>query len=130
MDALLPQGNDVEIRRLRLQESLDKSKIRNLEGQVLQKKVKKPLSWTYDFPTSVGWYFFYGYRFTPNWGEKPTFYLARVREAQFSNPKRFLYTTGSHGIYKTEGAFGLWTPAILPDPPELPAHPAVKKKKM
>lgn len=73
-------------------------------------------SWSKDWPTESGFYWFYGWCFRA-WGGKrerpPKMHFVRVR--RIANGIALI--TDGHFLYKEEGAEGCWTPARLPEPP-------------
>jgi len=68
--------------------------------------------WTDDWPTEVGWYWFYGTRF----GERES-ELCLVEACQASNA--LMYITHGHFLYKGKSCVGKWQKAVLPTLPEL-----------
>jgi hypothetical protein len=81
-------------------------------------------SWSDIWPTEVGTYWFYGWRFgdksheadrfSPKFIDKPELCLVDVHKII----NGYMYTTHGHMLYKAEGAKGVWQKAILPELPK------------
>jgi hypothetical protein len=69
--------------------------------------------WSYDWPTEPGWYWFYGWCFRSR-GYPAKMHLVRVRKIA----NGVAHVTDGHFLWRGEGAYGMWTEAVLPDPPE------------
>lgn len=73
-------------------------------------------SWTPEWPTKPGSYWFYGYRFCRfDEADKPELCFVQVR---MSGNKKPMYVTHGHFMYKEGGASGLWQKAVLPELPK------------
>ena len=80
------------------------------------------MTWTTEWPTAPGWYWFYGWAYgkiVVGEPEPPRLEAAQVHMAgPFS--KRFLMTIRSGAfMYKSEGAIGMWCPMMMPELPDL-----------
>lgn len=71
--------------------------------------------WSKTWPTKPGLYWFYGYEFRHEAGEKPNFYLVEVAMSGNHIP---MYVTKGHFMYASEGTQGSWRKAELPEPPK------------
>lgn len=71
-------------------------------------------SWTREWPTKEGIYWFYGYDFGKRDNAKPKHVLIEVHNGGNS----LVIVGGGHFWYKSEGADGWFMPAILPEPPK------------
>ena len=70
--------------------------------------------WTIVWPTKSGLYWFYGWCWRDR-DDAPKMHLVRV--AKTSNS--VAYIANGHFLYKEEGGYGKWSPAVLPKPPVL-----------
>jgi hypothetical protein len=72
--------------------------------------------WTEEWPTTPGWYWFWGQCFRSWKGDEwsPNLYSVVVRRC--SNGLAFV--TNGHFMYQEEGAEGLWLLTVLPELPE------------
>jgi len=68
------------------------------------------MSWTSEWPTETGYYWFHGWCFRDRNYEART-YLVRVRHTSNS----VAYITEGHFIYESQ-AEGVWMPADIPHP--------------
>ena len=71
-------------------------------------------SWTKDWPTEPGYYWFYGWCFRER-HRSPETHLVEVWRT--ATPGVVSYVTEGHFLYKEEGADGYWMPARVPEPP-------------
>lgn len=69
------------------------------------------LTWSSEWPTKKGTYWFYGRRFR---GDNMDTYVIKVGQ---SSNKVWMYFSEACFIHEQEGAKGFWAPAILPVPP-------------
>jgi hypothetical protein len=72
--------------------------------------------WTREWPTEGGWYWFHGWTatFARQHNRPARTYFVEAREIE----GKICYITEGRFLYQTEGAYGLWQPAIIPDSPE------------
>ena len=68
--------------------------------------------WTVDFPTTEGWYLFYGWDFGKMLRDVPRLHTVRV----VMGGNSLVYLCDGHFIYKSE-AIGLWYELELPEMP-------------
>lgn len=74
------------------------------------------MTWTLDWPTERGAYWFYGWRWRnglTKTHEPKLLYVTIVHDA-LGTP---MYICGSGYIYRSEGAYGYWMKAELPELP-------------
>ena len=71
--------------------------------------------WTKEWPTEIGFYWFYGFLWSRREDDKPR--LDSVEVKPIGNG--IMYVAGGSFIYKTEECIGFWHKADLP---ELPSH--------
>ena len=67
--------------------------------------------WTKEWPTKRGWYWLYG---QTTWDMQLEYVPVQVWKNATDKPT---YVAGPQFLYKAEGARGLWTRMIMPDPP-------------
>jgi len=67
-------------------------------------------TWTTEWPTEVGWYWFWGFR-SLMLGEVKHLVPVNVRKTGGGFP---MYNAGGYFLYQAEGAAGHWTPMVLP----------------
>jgi hypothetical protein len=73
-------------------------------------------TWTKEWPTKPGHYWFYGYRFGNDDGkEEKKFYLVEV---WLCGKKDLAHVGNGHFWYVSEGHDGLWQPVKFPIPPK------------
>lgn len=70
--------------------------------------------WTKQWPTTTGFYWFYGWCFRDR-DRPPEYNLVKV--VQGGNG--LFFVTNGHFLYKAEGGDGFWCEAQLPEPPEM-----------
>ena len=70
--------------------------------------------WTKEWPTERGWYWFYGQTSKIVWDMMPEYLPVQVRKDGANRP---FYVGGGRFLYKGEGARGLWTRMVTPEPP-------------
>jgi hypothetical protein len=73
------------------------------------------MSWTSEWPTELGWYWFYGDPYSKNPDPKHVL-LHPVKVNQGANA--LIYVTGNSFMYKSEASKGLWKPMIVPEEPK------------
>lgn len=73
-------------------------------------------TWTSEWPTEPGNYWFHGWLHKCNYSSKPKTYL--VKAAKLGNSTNLVLVTEGSFIYKHDGAKGLWLPAEVPEPSE------------
>jgi hypothetical protein len=70
--------------------------------------------WTEEWPTERGWYWFLGQTSKMMWDREPEKVPVRVHRDATGKP---VHVGGGRFLYKGEGARGLWTRMVMPDPP-------------
>lgn len=70
--------------------------------------------WTKEWPTKRGWYWFLGQTSRIMWDMRPEYLPVRVCKDSVG---KLIYVVGGRFLYKSEGARGLWTRMLMPDPP-------------
>ena len=70
--------------------------------------------WTKEWPAERGWHWFYGQTSRIVYDLRPEYIPVRVRKNAAGEP---VYVGSGRFLYKAEGARGLWTPMVTPDPP-------------
>lgn len=73
------------------------------------------MNWTSEWPTTPGYYWFYGWCW-PGWRHERISKLLYVEAKRTSN--RIAYVTEGHFLYRAEGAEGVWQPVQAPELPE------------
>ncbi len=76
--------------------------------------MKTNTTWTKEWPTERGWYWFYGQTSRILWDMEPRYVPVRVFKDGTGKP---VYAGGGQFLYKAEGMRGLWTPMVMPTPP-------------
>lgn len=76
---------------------------------------EEDLTWTTEWPTEPGFYWFYGWPYRDRERE-PEWCFVRV--SQIAN-KKPMYATNGHVMYKSDGGTGKWLPVVLPEAPEV-----------
>lgn len=75
--------------------------------------------WTKEFPNEPGTYWLCGWRFTRDKVSGPAkLYLVTV----LRTPNSLAYVCDGAFLYLSEGVEGLWTPAVIPDLPDIEPH--------
>ena len=70
--------------------------------------------WTKEWPTERGWYWFYGQTSKMVWDMRPEYVPVRVGRGGDDKP----FHVGRGGfLWEAEGARGLWTRMVMPEPP-------------
>jgi len=77
---------------------------------------KMMTTWTKEWPTERGWYWFYGQTSKIVWDMEPEYLPVWVYTPLCVGGPAF-YVGGGRFLWKAKGARGLWTPMIMPTPP-------------
>ena len=78
------------------------------------KGMKIKAIWTEEWPTARGWYWFYGQTSRMMWDMMPEYMSVRVHLDARYKP---VYVANGRFLHKAEGARGLWTSMVTPEPP-------------
>lgn len=70
--------------------------------------------WTNAWPTGPGWYWFLGQTSKGMWDREPEYVPVRVHHDGTGEP---VYVGRGGFLWQAEGARGLWTRMLMPDPP-------------
>lgn len=81
------------------------------------------MPWTKDWPTGLGWYWFYGWTSRLLRDTTPRLIPVRVCASSTGSP---IYIAGAQFLYQSEGADGWWQP--LEKPTSLPDIEATLEK--
>lgn len=71
-------------------------------------------TWKKSWPTEIGSYWFYGYRFGKEGEKAPELSLVEVWHESTGKP---MYITRGHFLHPVDGTTGLWQRAVLPELP-------------
>ncbi len=75
------------------------------------------MTWTTEWPTERGDYWFYGWCWKSQ-KDNPEMHLVQVRQGGGDKPFP-IYVTNGHFVFQGEGAEGKWLEANVPEPPRL-----------
>lgn len=73
------------------------------------------INWTKEWPTSPGYYWFYGWCFRDRVRAPEPYYVKAVRD---STGRLSYITHDGHFLYKVEGGDGYWLPTVTPVLPD------------
>lgn len=78
------------------------------------------MDWILEWPTDPGRYWFYGWRSTFGLrNSKPRMHMVEVRTAGGPDRRFTMYVCDGGFIHQSEGGYGLWLSAVVPDSPQL-----------
>ena len=76
-------------------------------------QVPNNTNWQNEWPSEIGYWWFYGKCFGRAETEKAEWHFVKVIKTQ--KPNVFVYITDGHFLYKEEGATGRWTKVQFPE---------------